>query len=324
MWKVASVMPAWRFEAAGVEVPADWEIVFAGTDQELIKTCQDADCLLVPAGFQDVTAAVIEKLTRLQLIQSAGAGYDGIDCKAAAKASVPVANVPGKNAQAVAEYAVGLMIALQRQLHIADQEIKKGNYSNIRKTLFQQGLGQVAGATIGLIGLGAIGRETARILRCLGATVLYYSRRPDRLSEERYGIQYVPLSELLAVSDVISMHIPLTPETRNFIGAAEFGKMKKECLLINTARGDVVDQKALAEALRQREIYAAAIDVWAPEPPDPFHPLLTLPSELQQYLLLTPHIGGVTKRCFQEMLSEAVLNIERVRKGEKPEHLISI
>lgn len=323
MWKVASVMPAWRFEAAGVKVPEAWEIVFAETETELIDACQEVDALLVPAGFQNVTAGVIEKLSRLRLIQSAGAGYDGIDCKAAAKAAVPVANVPGKNAQAVAEYTVGLMIALQRQLHVADQEIKKGNYSNIRKALFQQGLGQVAGATIGLIGLGAIGRETARILCCLGATVLYYSRRPDRLSEERYGIQYVPLSELLAVSDVISMHIPLTPETRNFIGAAEFAQMRTDSLFINTARGDVVDQTALAEALKRRAIYAAAIDVWAPEPPDPDHPLLALPPELQQYLLLTPHIGGVTKRCFQEMLSEAVFNIERVRKGEKAQHIVT-
>ncbi len=323
---IASVMPKWRFEAAKIDIPNGWHINFINSTshEELIASCQEATCLLVPAAIQNINIDVLQKISNIKLIQSAGAGYDGIDIKAARRLGIQVANVPGQNAHTVAEYTIGMMIALQRSLVIADQKTKEGDYIKIRKQLFRQGLTEIAGSSIGLIGVGLIGSEVAKILVYLGASVSYYSRtRKNTDLEAELGIYYKPLELLLSESDVVSIHIPLTDETRGIIGQEEFKQMKPGCLLINTARGGIVDQTALAAALENGQIAGAAVDVMAPEPPEATHPLLNLSPGARDRLLITPHIAGVTVSSFQMMLGKALDNIQRVLDGEQPGNIVN-
>jgi lactate dehydrogenase-like 2-hydroxyacid dehydrogenase len=323
---IVSVMPKWRFDTSSVELPQQWDFHFINpaTAAELTDACRQADCLLVPASFPEINAPMLRQLSHIKLIQTVGAGYDLIDCKAAAELGIPVANVPGANANSVAEFTVGLVIALQRQLLTADRETKAGQYAAIRQSLLKTGLNEIAGSLVGLVGLGAIGRQVARILKFLGASVCYYSRSGRSVAlETELGITYKPLQELLATSNIVSVHVPLTADTQGLIGRYELGLMSPGSLLVNTARGEVIDQQALAEMLETGHIGGAAVDVVSPEPPPQNHPLLTLSPEARDRLLLTPHIAGVTIGAFRDMLLGALANIGRVLAHQPPENVVN-
>ena len=322
---IVSAMPKWRFDTSSVELPPHWDFRFINpaTDAELIDACRQADCLLVPASFPVINAAMLRELAHLKLIQTVGAGYDLIDSMAAAEAGIPVANVPGANAKAVAEFTVGLIIALQRQLCTADRETKAGHYADIRQTLLKTGLNEIAGSVVGLVGLGAIGRQVARILTFLGASVCYYSRSGSAAPADDLAITYQPLHELLAVSNIVSIHVPLTADTRGLLGPYELGLMPQGSLLINTARGEIIDQQALAAMLETGRLGGAAVDVVSPEPPPPEHPLLTLSPGARDRLLITPHIAGVTIGAFRDMLLGALANIGRVLAQEHPHNVVN-
>jgi phosphoglycerate dehydrogenase-like enzyme len=325
MMVIASVMPKWRFEAANVDVPQGWNVLFVNpmNDEELISACKGVEYLLVPAGFQNVTANVLRHCRQLKLVQTAGAGFDGVDYKAAKELGIPVANVPGQNADSVAEYTIGLIIALQRQLFVADWQVKIGQYSAIRQKLFQQGLTEIGGSSIGLIGLGTIARKTAAILNCLGASVSYYSNHRHLLEEASLRVTYKSLQSLLSESDIVSLHLPLTDKTRGMIGENELLQMKATSFLINTARGEIVDQTALAKVLEAGKIAGAAIDVLYPEPPGNDHPLLQLSDNAKDKILVTPHIGGVTVQSFHSMLTKAIENIQCVIDGQCPKYIVN-
>lgn len=323
---VVSTVPKWRFDTSEVVVPSEWTVIFCNpaNEMELAAACREADCLLVLASFPEVTASVLQQLRSVKLIQAVGAGYDRIDGKAAAKLGIPVANVPGANAQTVAEFTVGSIIALQRQLLVADRETKAGRYSDIRRSLLTTGLQEIAGSTVGLIGLGAIGRQTAKILRFLGAAVYYYGRsRQSAALEAELGIQYRSMPKLLTQSDIVSVHVPLNDQTRGLIGHAQMSLMKQGSLLINTARGEVIDELALAEMLEAGRLAGAAVDVTYPEPPPADHPLLTLSPGARERLLITPHIAGVTVGSFRCMLMQALQNIDRVLHQEVPRNVVN-
>lgn len=324
---IISAMPKWRFDASGFTAPTDLDIRFINpsTEEDLILACQDAEYLLVPASTPEVNDSVLRNITHIKLIQSVGAGFDRIDIKAAAALKIPVANVPGENAQTVAEFTVGLMIALQRQMPLADREIKAGRYQEIRKKLFTAGLGEIAGSNIGLIGVGAIGRHTARILNLLGASVSYYSKRQKSPEAEReFGACYKPLERLLKESDIVSLHVPLNPSTRGLLGRKELELMPSGSYLINTARGEIVDQKTLAFMLEAGSIGGAAIDVFSPEPPGEDNPLLNLSPSASARLLVTPHIGGVTASSMRKMLEASINNIMRAINGKQPVNIVNL
>ncbi|HWR08184.1 2-hydroxyacid dehydrogenase [Sporomusa sp.] len=324
---VISAMPKWRFAASQVALPEDWDIRFINpqTDEELILACQGADYLLVPASAPEINANVLRSIAHIKLIQSVGAGFDRIDTATAAALKIPVANVPGQNARSVAEFTIGLMIALQRQLVLADREIKAGRYKEIRKNLFQQGLGEIEGSRIGLIGLGSIGQHVARILTALGANVFYYDgwRQPPA-TEVQLQVSYQPLAALLAGSDIVSLHVPLNESTRGLLGQQELALMPPGSLLINTARGEVVDQAALAHILETGRIGGAAIDVFSPEPPGAENPLLNLSPAARDRLVVTPHIAGVTIGSMRRMLQASLANITRAISGQPPANIVNM
>jgi phosphoglycerate dehydrogenase-like enzyme len=255
--------------------------------------------------LKPVTAAVVAAAPRLRLIQKIGVGVNTIDLEAARARGVAVCNLPGTNAPAVAELALLLMLGALRQVTRFDAAVRAGRGWSLDPAV-QDRLGELGGRTVGLVGYGAVPRALAPVLAALGCRVLYTARapKPDALGGWR------PLEVLLAEADVVSLHLPLAAETERLIDAAALARMKPGAVLVNTARGGLVDQQALTEALCGGRLAAAGLDVFADEPVDPAAPLLALPN-----VVLTPHVGWLTTGTFDRSLALAAENCRRLREG---------
>jgi D-3-phosphoglycerate dehydrogenase len=231
-------------------------------------------------------APLIEQLPQLLFVCSFGAGYDTIDVDACTRAGIPVVNQAGGNAEGVAEHAVGLMLVLLKRITEAHAALKAGMKG--RKEAFMGR--ELIDRTVGLIGLGHVGTRTAQILNAaFRCRVLAYDPYLDAAACKARGAQKVELAQLLAESDVVSVHCPLSKETRGMLGAEAFAAMRKGTVFVTTARGGIHDENALHQALLSGHIAAAGLDVWAKEPPQPDHPLLSHPA-----VLGSPHTAGVT------------------------------
>lgn len=324
--KVFCILPLRRFEEAGVVLPEALDFRFDEllTEKEIVSACQGVDFFLVPAAYPDITARILESIPTVRMIQTTGTGYNRIDVRSAARLGIPVANSPGRNVTTVAEFTLALLIALQRRLVVLDREIKAGQYTRAREHFFTSGSREVAEARIGIIGFGRIGRKVAELALSLGASVNYYDveRAPEGLENE-LGVAFKPLDELLAACDVISLHVPLTERTKGMLSSREFRLMPKGALLINTSRGEAVDQNALAEAMETGHLGGAALDTLYPEPLPPDDPLLHLSPSARDRLLLTPHIAGITRGAMNRMLTGAVENILRAASGEPPQNVVN-
>ncbi len=256
------------------------------TEDELLGTIGKYDVLLV-RGRTKVTRQMLERGEQLKVIGRVGAGLDNIDLKASEERGITVLNTPEALADSVAELTFGLILAVSRRIAFADRAMKEGKW--LKKEL--EGM-LLKGKTLGIIGLGNIGWSVAKIGRSIGMKVLVTKRTPPKpeLIVE-LGAEFVSLDNLLSSSDIVSIHVPLTPETRHLISSRELSLMKDEAILINTSRGGVVDEKALLEALKSGKLYGAALDVYETEPPTNLE-LVTLPN-----VVCTPHIGAQTKEA---------------------------
>lgn len=262
------------------------------------------DCDVLWHVLKRCSADMIAAAPRLRLIQKIGVGVNTIDLEAAKARAIPVCNLPGTNARAVAELTLGLMLATMRRLVRFDAGLRAGRWTD---PALQDGIGELGGRTVGLVGYGAIPRILAPILGMIGCDVLFTARRP--ISD---GIcRQVPLNMLLAESDVISLHVPLTDETSRMIGNQALARMKPGAVLINTARGGLVDTAALVAALRSGHLAAAGLDVFDDEPIAADHPLLALPN-----VVVTPHIGWLTTDTFDRSFAVAAENCRRLDAGE--------
>jgi phosphoglycerate dehydrogenase-like enzyme len=250
--------------------------------------------------------------TRLKLVQVLSAGYDRVNIAGARKARVPVCSNGGANSVAVAEHTIMLMLAVYRKLVTFHQNVAGGRWhEGIPRTA---DVFELEGKTVGLVGLGHIGQQVCRRLHAFDADVIYYDtfrRSPDE--EARLGVRYVPFPVLLETADVVSLHVPLNDSTRHLIDAEALGRMKPKSILVNTCRGEVVDEHALTEVLRQGRILGAGLDTLEQEPPDPPNPLLTLPN-----VTLTPHSAGPTVDSFRKRFQNGYANIRRVAQGQAP------
>jgi len=255
-----------------------------------------------------LTEADYAAAPRLRLLQLMSAGYEHVDLALAARHGVPVATFGDAMAGVVAEHTLLLMLAVYRKLLTLDAAVRSGAWR-----ANEPPLRELFGKRVGLIGLGYIGRAVATRLAAFGADVVYFSRTHHPAID---GPRYAPLDDLLQTSDVVSLHVPLAPSTRGMIGARELGQMKPESVLINTSRGGVVDQAALLEALRERRLAGAGLDVLAVEPPDPADPLLQLPN-----VVFTPHTGGQAEEVWPRIVRTCFANVERVARGEPPQFL---
>ena len=310
-----------HFEQYGYSIPDEWDAVFVRnsyTEDEMIEAAKDAECLLIGSGHV-ISRKVIESCPNLKLIQTEGVGYDKVDVEAAKEHGVAVCNNKGANAVSVAEHAIGLMLAGLRRTSLTDRELRTIGYVASKRAHLALGEHNLAGKTVGLIGLGDIGKQTAKRLKGWDCKVVYndiLDMSPE--IEEEYGVSYMDFDELIRTCDIISMHVPVTPQTTKMLGKEQFAAMKKSVLVINTSRGDVIDQEALIWALENDEIYGAAVDVVTPEPLPADAPILNMSPKAMDKITITPHVAGVTDEDFERMVQMGFEAVQRLMRGEEP------
>jgi phosphoglycerate dehydrogenase-like enzyme len=259
---------------------------------------------------------MIAAAPRLKLIQLAGVGFDGVDVTAATARGIPVAQTVEGTIIGVAEHTLLLILALYKQLLVADAALRRGEWLvwQLRPTSYT-----LHGKTVGIVGFGKIGREVARRCQAFGAQVIYADvLRADAATEGELGARQVARDKLLATADVVSVHTPLAPETRGSFDETAFRQMKPTAIFINTSRGEVVNEPALLRALQEKWIAGAGLDVFAQEPIAADHPLLQLPN-----VVLTPHIATGTRDSIIEKTRAACDNFHRVINGERPINVIN-
>lgn len=276
--------------------------------RELIDLAAGAEALLV--GIDEVNEEVINSLPGLKVISKYGVGVDNIDLAAAAKKGIPVANTPGVNTEAVADLTVGLMLSVARQIPGADLSTKKGEWKRF--------LGcSLHGKTVGILGTGQIGRAVAQRLPGFATELLLYDVVQDQDFAARVKGRYVSLEEILRQADFISLHLPLLPATCGLIGAKELKAMKRNAIIVNTARGGLIDEKALVKALQEKWIRGAALDAFSTEPPKE-REILELPN-----IVLTPHIGAYTEEAVLQMGMVAAENVIAVLEGRQLQNRVN-
>ncbi len=260
-------------------------------------------------------AAAIDRLPGLKMVAIAATGTDNVDLEACRARGIAVANIRDYSVVSVPEHAFALLLALRRNLRAYAADVEAGRWeTSPRFCLLDHPIGDLAGSRLGIVGYGALGRKVAQLGRAFGMEVAVHSRSP--VGEA--GLTELPLDELLATSDVVSLHLPLNAATRHLIGARELGLMKKTALLINTARGGLVDEAALAEALQAGTIGGAGFDVLSKEPPESANPLLRL--RLPNFIL-TPHVAWASAGAMQTLANMLVDNIEAWAAGN-PRNLV--
>ena len=294
--------PGFRRQISALE--NDWLRIAAVDESDkdtFARELQDTDVLL--HVLEPVTSQVIERAARLRLIQKLGVGVDTIDLDAARARGIAVCNMPGTNTRAVAELALLLILASLRRLAEIDAQTRAGR-GWILDSAALDNLGELGGRTVGLIGLGAVGRCLTPMLLGVGAHVMY----TDVAETLGAPAVFVPLQELLRTSDVVSLHAPLTAETTGMINDVALASMKPGAVLVNTARGGLVDYEALYRALRSGRLRAAGLDVFHAEPVDVSHPLLQLPN-----VIVTPHLAWFTSETLSRSLGVFAENCRRLR-----------
>ena len=297
-------------------------IVLDPENREAVKEAlEKADVVIGDYSFRfRITREICDMMKKVKLIAQPSTGYDHIDVKACAEKGVPVANIGAANAVSVAEYTIMTALALLRRLMKAHNDLSNGLWSQWE--LMELGTYDLFGKTWGVIGLGRIGREVVKRLKGFDVRILYYDKyRLPSGEEEKLGVEYAPFPKLLKLSDVISIHVPLTDETRHMIGERELRLMKPTAILINPSRGEIVDEEALARALREGWIMGAAVDVYTVEPPGPDHPLIKVKGV---NIITTPHIAGATSDARTRIIQVTVENVVRVLKGEKPLNVVNM
>jgi phosphoglycerate dehydrogenase-like enzyme len=287
-----------------------------------IAICPDGDdrrlesllpeCEVLWHVLQRCTAAMIAAAPKLRLIQKIGVGVNTIDLAAAKARGIPVCNLPGTNSRAVAELTLALMLAVLRRVPRFDASLRSGIWTDLA---LQDGPGELGGRVVGLVGYGSVPSVLAPVLAAMGCEVLYTARHqnPNATAE------FVSLPALLDRSDVVSLHLPLTTETDRLIDRAALGRMKKGSVLINTARGGLVDEAALIDALRSGQLGGAGLDVFTEEPPESGAPLLAL-----ENVVVTPHVAWITTGTFDRSFVLAAENCRRIMSGTPLLHRVDV
>ncbi|TKC18104.1 2-hydroxyacid dehydrogenase [Robertmurraya kyonggiensis] len=296
--------------------PQQAELKFAAEyEGEILDSIlSEAEYLLM--ATEKVDRSLIEKLPRVKHIQKTGIGVDNIDLQEADKREITVSNTPGANATGVAELTILLILALYRKLIVLDKATKNGEWQMWEHRLSSY---ELSGKVHGFIGFGNIGQETAKLSKGFGTEIIYYDvLQASSEIEMEVDATYCQLDELLKKADIISLHVPLIPQTRHLLSEKEFDLMKSSAVLINVSRGGIVNEDELARALSVGKIAGAGIDVWEGEPPNANHPLFQF-----DQVIATPHIGAGTKDTLIRVLNMAFDNISSIEKGEQAKFVVS-
>lgn len=280
------------------------------TLEEQLARVRDAVCLVNTRGAVKWPAEALRACPRLRMATVCGIGTDAFDLAVARELGVVVCNLPGRTAPFVAEHAFGLMLAAAKRAHFQTAELKAGRWTRMDNVY-------LAGKTLGLVGAGAIGAGVARLGRAIGMDVVAWTFNPSAERAAALGVRFVPLDELLRTADVVSLHVKLTPESRGLLGARELGLMKPGAILVNTARGPVVDTAALVAALESGRLGGAALDVFDQEPLPPGHPLLACAQ-----VVLTPHNADQTPEGMEVLNQGVTDNVIAFLEG-RPQNVVT-
>ncbi len=292
---------------------AGMDVVSTYSEEDLARHAAETEILLVI--HRKVDANLLSIVPRVRFVQRVGVGYDNLDLEALQAAGVAAAYTPGANAVAVAEHTILLMLALLKRFAAAESATRQGGWPTVE--LVQAGIGELANTTVGLVGFGNIGRAVAQRLTPFGSRLLYTARHAaDPETEQQFGVRYVSFDDLLASSAIVSLHLPLSEATRGLIGEAELAKMPAGAFLINTSRGELIDEAALRRALVSGKLAGAALDVLSNERPGG-NPFADLPQ-----VIVTPHLAGGSRAGIERALQMAIANVARFLRGESPLDLV--
>lgn len=311
---LAGTYPKHTFEKLRTMLPDNQFDLVAIDTQQAYESMTDAEILIL--RIFKAPRKIIERNQKLKMILRWGAGFDSVDIEAAGQHGVLVTNTPGANANAVSELAVMLMLAVGRKLLCHTESLESGIWS---KNTFLNSSFCLHNKLVGIIGGGNIGRQVAKKVQAFGASVQYYD--PIRLPEEterNYGLTHVSLDTLIQTSDIISLHVPLTDETKHMIGANEIQQMKTGAIIVNTARGGLIDDYALAEAVRTGKLAGAGLDGVEREPLPVDDDLLKDPN-----IIVTPHVGGGTADIGDEIIPMLAQNIRDYAAGKEPAYIVN-
>jgi glyoxylate reductase len=295
---------------------ADCDVhVWPSDDAALAPLLERADALFT-YGHMPTDGALMDHMPRLKIISNFGVGVDHIDLEAARQRGIPVGNTPGVLDGATADLTFALLLAAARNIVVGDRYARSAAFTHYDPRILMGR--EVHDATLGIVGMGKIGRQVARRASGFDMSVLYYNRRRDPQAEAELGVTYATLSELLGRADFVTLNVPLTSETRGLIGRDELAQMKPNAILVNAARGGVVDHTALLLALEQGQIAGAALDVTEPEPLPRDHPLLRMDN-----VIILPHLGSATMETRQRMAELSVANLLAGLRGDPLLHRVA-
>jgi D-3-phosphoglycerate dehydrogenase len=317
-WRLLALAPLdlelWKalFDGLPIEVTVPAE----RTQTAVADAIADADLVVGDwTGALRIGAAEVAAASRLAFVQQPSVGVDTLDVDALAAAAVPAANAAGANAVSVAEWCVGASYAVLRWLSWADARVREGEWPQLETS--RRGGGELAGRRVGIIGMGRIGVECAQRFVALGADVAHWSRT-ERSAEQAGGARWLPLDELLAHSQLLVVVVALTPQTRGLLTAESFARMPEGSYVVNAARGGVLDEDALLEAIRSGRLAGAALDVYATEPLPADSPLRG-----EDRVLLSPHAGGATREAQGRVIAAVVENVRRAVGGEPVDNVVN-
>ncbi|MBM3241796.1 hydroxyacid dehydrogenase [Candidatus Poribacteria bacterium] len=287
------------------------DVLYASSWDEdiLCQEVKDISGIIIRANGK-VTTKIMDSAPKLKVIGRHGAGVDNIDLEAAKKRGITVVNTPHAPAEAVAEHVIGVMVVLSKRILESDRALRAGQW-DVR---YHFQAFEMKGKTLGIVGMGRIGSRVAEMAKALGMEILYYDVVVNPQVEGKYDAKKIELEELLKLSDYITLHVPATPETKYLINAERLKLMKPTAILVNAARGSVVDTMALYDALKSGKLFGAAIDVFEKEPAPADHPLFSLPN-----VVVTPHMAGHSDDALIAM-SMVAKDIIRVIQGQPPEY----
>jgi D-3-phosphoglycerate dehydrogenase len=287
--------------------PVDYHDSLPANEEELLGRIAGADIVINIRSSTRFPESVFQRCPNLRLLSLWGTGTDNVELEAAARHGITVTNTPGVSAFSIAEHSLALMLAVARRIPRVDGEVRQGHWPRGQSS-------QLHGKTLGIIGLGAVGRQFARLGAGIGMRVIAWTMHPN----PALGFELVPLQDLLRTSDVVSLHLRLSAQTRGFIGRREIEKMKPSAILINTARGAIVDESALLAALSSDRIAGVGLDVFETEPLPEGHPLTRL-----ENVVLTPHSAGVTPEALEAGLQLSIDNIWNFLDGRSTNVVVS-
>ena len=296
------------------KVNAELVGVDCATEEEIIEKAKDADAILTAGA--PMTRRVMEALPKCQVIVRYGIGYDTVDVDAATDSGILVVNIPDFCTEEVSNHAIALLLACAKKLALLNSGTKEGRWAESKRA--QIPMVAIYGQTLGLVGCGNIGRMAARKAQCFGLTTIGYDPYVDESLAKEHGITLVSLPELLRESDFVSMHTLLNQETWHLIGEKELKQMKPSAYFINTARGSVVDEAALIEALQEKWIAGAGLDVFEKEPVEPDNPLLKMDN-----VVVTPHSASYSDAAFQRLRTSVGREAARVLSGRWPKNVVN-